>query len=179
MTQAVNLLPWRARRQRRCLRLWLAIFSATLLLLVLLAIVLRTHALQESQRLGRVQQAGITLQAGLAQRQARLLARQAERQAEQQRQQRLQATREWRQTLTRLAKTLPEQAWLSELRFQQGTLSLAGYAVSFAALGQLEAALHALPGLRIGKPGAASRDAQGRWQFDYALIPDVPHAPQP
>ncbi|MDU5452254.1 PilN domain-containing protein [Pseudescherichia vulneris] len=179
MAQAVNFLPWRARQQRRCLRGWITIFSATLLLIVLLATMLRMHALLENQRLRRVQQAGVTLQAGLAQRQARLLAQQAERQARQQRYKRLQATREWQQTLTRLADTLPAQAWLSELRFEQGTLSLAGYAVSFAALGQLETALNALPGLRMGKPGAASRDAQGRWQFNYALLPDVPHAPQP
>lgn len=179
MAQAVNFLPWRARRQRQCLRLWLTIFSVTLLLIVLLAAVIRMRTSQESRRLGLVQQAGITLQAGLAQRRANLLARQAEQQAQQQRQQRLQATREWQQILTRLAGTLPEQAWLSELRFQQGALSLAGYAVSFTALSQLETALHALPGLRMGKPGSASRDAQGRWQFDYALLLDVSHAPQP
>lgn len=179
MAQAVNFLPWRARQQRRCLRVWIIIFSVTLLLIVLLAAMLRMHLLQENQRLRQVQQAGVTLQAGLAQRQAHLLAQQAERQARQQRDQRLQATREWQQTLTRLADMLPEQAWLSELHFQQGTLSLAGYAVSFMALGQLEKALNAIPGLRMDKPGAASRDAQGRWQFNYALLPDVPHAPQP
>ena len=179
MAQAVNFLPWRARQQRRCLRVWTTIFSATLLLIVLLAVMLRMHALQENQRLTWVQQAGITLQTGLAQRQARLLAQQAERQTRQQRHRRLQATREWQRTLTRLADALPAQAWLNELRFQQGALSLAGYAVSFAALGELETALNALPGLRMGKPGAASRDTQGRWQFNYDLLPDAPHAPQP
>lgn len=176
--QMVNLLPWRARRQRRCLRFWLTAFSLTLLLIVLLAALLRVRMSQESQRLRLMQQAGITLQAGLAQRQTHLLARQAERQAEQQRGQRLQATREWRHTLIRLANALPEQAWLTELRYQQGTLALTGYALSFMALNQLEAALSTLPGLRPGKPGAASRDAQGRWQFGYALVPDVSHAPQ-
>ncbi len=179
MAQAVNFLPWRARRQRQCLRLWLTIFSATLLLIVLLAAMLRMQTAQENRRLGLVQQAGITLQTGLTQRKTNLLARQAEYQAQQQRHQRWQATREWQQILTRLADTLPEQAWLSELRYQQGALSLAGYAVSFTALSQLEAALRALPGLRMGKPGSASRDAQGRWQFDYALVLDVSHAPQP
>ena len=179
MAQAVNFLPWRARQQRRCLRVWITIFSATLVLIVLLAAMLRMQVLQENQRLREVQQAGVTLQAGLTQRQARLLAQQAEQQAQQQRHQRLQATREWQQTLTRLADTLPEQAWLSELRYQQGALSLAGYAVSFTALSQLETALHVLPDLRMGKPGSASRDAQGRWQFDYALVLDVPYAPQP
>ncbi len=179
MAQAVNFLPWRARQQRRCLRIWITLFSASLLLIVLLATVLRMYALQENQRLTWVQQAGVTLQAGLAQRQTRLLAQQAERQARQQRHQRLQATREWQRTLTRLADALPAQAWLSELRFQQGTLSLAGYAVSFAALGELETVLNAFPGLRMSKPGAASRDTQGRWQFNYALLPDAPHAPQP
>ncbi|WP_238082626.1 MULTISPECIES: PilN domain-containing protein [Pseudescherichia] len=179
MAQAVNFLPWRARQQRRCLHIWITLFSASLLLIMLLATQLRMHALQENQRLTWVQQAGVTLQAGLAQRQARLLALQAERQAREQRHQQLQATREWQRTLTHLADGLPAQAWLSELRFQQGMLSLAGYAVSFAALGELETALNALPGLRMGKPGAASRDNQGRWQFNYALLPDAPHAPQP
>ena len=177
MAQAVNFLPWRARQQRRCLRVWATILSATLLSIVLLAAMLRMHVMQENQRLRWVQQAGVTLQAGLAQRQARLLAQQAERQAQQQRYQRLQATRKWQQTLAHLADTLPAQAWLSELRFQQGTLSLAGYAVSFTALGQLEEAFKAIPGLRMGKPGAASRDTQGRWQFNYALLADEPHAP--
>lgn len=179
MAQAVNFLPWRARRQRQCLRLWLTIFSFTLLLIVLLAAMLRMQTTQKNRRLKLIQQAGTTLQAGLVQRQARLLARQAEHQARQQRYQRLQATREWQRILTRLADTLPEQAWLSELRFQQGALTLVGYAVSFTALSQLETALHALPGLRMGKPGSASRDAQGRWQFDYALVLDMSHAPQP
>lgn len=178
MVRTVNLLPWRARQQRQCLRLWLTIFSATLLLIVLLTAMLRMQTAQESQRLELVQQAGITLQAGLTQRQASLLARQAEHQVQQQRQQRLQATREWQRILTRLADTLPEQAWLSELRYQQGALSLAGYAASFTALSQLETALYALPGLRMGKPGSAKRDAQGRWQFNYALVLDVRHAPQ-
>lgn len=176
MAQAVNFLPWRAQRQRRSLRVWLTIFSATLLLIVLLTAMLRMRVLQENQRLSVVQQAGVTLHAGLAERQARLLAQQVTQQAQQQRHLRLQATREWQRILTRLAETLPEQVWLSELRYQQGTLSLAGYAVSFAALGQLETALNALPGLRMGKPGATSRDAQGRWQFHYALRPDVSHA---
>ncbi|WP_312454690.1 PilN domain-containing protein [Pseudescherichia sp.] len=178
MARTVNLLPWRARQQRQCLRLWLTIFSATLLLIVLLTVMLRMQTAQESQRLELVQQAGITLQAGLTQRQASLLARQAEHQVQQQRQQRLQATQEWQRILTRLADTLPEQAWLSELRYQQGALSLAGYAASFVALSQLETALYALPGLRMGKPGSATRDAQGRWQFNYALVLDVRHAPQ-
>lgn len=177
MAQAVNFLPWRAQRQRQCLRFWLTIFSVTLLIIVLLTAVIRLRTSQESRRLELLQQAGVTLQAGLTQRQARLHARQAERQAQQQRQQRLQATREWQQILTRLADTLPEQAWLSELRYQQGALLLAGYAVSFTALSQLETALYALPGLRMDKPGSASRDAQGRWQFDYALVLDMPHAP--
>lgn len=177
MAQAVNFLPWRARRQRQCLRLWLTIFSVTLLLIVLLAAMLRMQTAQKNRRLELIQQAGITLQTGLAQRKTNLLARQAEYQARQQRYRQLQATREWQQILTRLADTLPEQAWLSELRFQQRTLSLAGYAVSFTALSQLETALYALPGLRMGKPGPASRDAQGRWQFDYALVLDVRHAP--
>ncbi len=165
----VNFLPWRARRRRQRLRLWLTRLSATLLLIVLLAALIRMRTSQENQRLGLMQQAGITLQSALTQRHARLLAGQAERQAQQQRQRQLQTTREWQQILTRLADTLPEQAWLSELRYQQGGLSLAGYAVSFTALSQLETALRALPGLRIGQPGAASRDAQGRWQFNYAL----------
>lgn len=179
MVQAVNFLPWRARRQRQCLRLWLTIFSFTLLLIVLLAAMQRMQTAQENRRLELIQQAGITLQTGLAQRKTNLLARQAEHQARQQRYRQLQATREWQQILTRLADTLPEQAWLSELRFQKGTLSLAGYAVSFTALGRLEAALSVLPSLRRGKPGSASRDAQGRWQFEYALVLDVSHAPRP
>lgn len=176
MAQAVNFLPWRAQRQRRTLRVWLTIFSVTLLLIVQLMAMLRMRVSQENQRLSVVQQAGVTLYAGLAERQARLLAQQLTQQAQQQRHLRLQATRDWQRILTCLAETLPEQAWLSELRYQQGTLSLAGYAVSFAALGQLETALNALPGLGMGKPGVTSRDAQGRWQFHYALRPDVSHA---
>jgi len=93
VAQAVNFLPWRAQRQRQCLRLWLTIFFATLLLTALLAAMLRMQTVQESWRLELMQQAGTTLQTGLTQRKTNLLARQAEHQAQQQRYRRLQATR--------------------------------------------------------------------------------------
>lgn len=71
--------------------------------------------------------------------------------------------------LTGLANLLPEQAWLTSLHYQQGTLELEGMANTFDDLRMLETSLRHYARFPLSRTGTTRQDAQGRWQFHYQL----------
>ncbi|WP_054177869.1 PilN domain-containing protein [Trabulsiella odontotermitis] len=165
----VNFLPWRERRQQRCLRFWTLIFLSTLFVITLVWLLTRV-TLENSQRIADLcSTANRELEQALAQREKplRLALQQAE--ARQQWQARRAMTQAWQPRLQTIATRFPEQAWLTELSWQHNALTLNGYASAFPALAALNDALRELPGLKPAKAGKTERDAQGRWQFTLRL----------
>ncbi len=167
--RTANLLPWRRRQKRDCLRFWAVLFSGTLLLLLMLwstgrasdPLLVRAATLRHAS--DRV------LHQALEKRQKQWRAFEAQRQQQQRWAQQKAKTMAWKPVLTALAAAIPEQTWLAHLRYQQSTLSLSGYALTLPALSALEAALRQLPGFTLGAPGEMRKDAQGRWQFSWTL----------
>ncbi|WP_318376010.1 PilN domain-containing protein [Enterobacter sp.] len=175
----VNLLPWRLQRQRRRNRFWCAVYTATVLILLLVTLAGR-QSIQAEQRINfLIEDADATLSAALSQRHAERTQAQQRWQQQAKRLQQRAATREWQRSLTQLAEQMPDKAWLTQLRYQQGKLALAGVAASLAALSRLDRALSQIPGFHPGTAGATTRDAQGRWQFQHQLIEDAAHAAVP
>lgn len=167
--RTINLLPWRQRQRRRCLRFWGLMFTGSLLLALMLS-----AANQVSDRLvtraSTLRHASVlALRQGLEQRQKEWTALQARHQQQQRWALHKAKTEAWQPALIALSRLLPEQAWLAQLRFQQSTLSLTGYAATLPALAALETALRQMPGFIPGAPGEMRQDAQGRWQFSWTL----------
>ena len=169
MRPAVNFMPWRQLQRRRCLRFWavtaalsvmslflggtwwhaqraLAGRSDTLWLAADRALLVVLHAQEEPLRLRQQQWQ-------LAQEKAR----------------RRQITTAWRQTLLTLAAALPENAWLTQLRWRQNQLEINGLARAVSALSEFEPRLQKLAGFHLQPMESISRDGQGLWQFTYQL----------
>ncbi len=169
MMRTANLLPWRQRQQRRCLRFWGGMFTGSLLVALMIyatsrvsdAFVTRASALRHAS--------DVALRQGLEQRQKQWTALQAKHQQQQRWMRDKARTEAWQPALIALSHLLPEQAWLAQLRFQQSTLSLTGYAATLPALAALEPALRQMPGFTPGAPGEMRQDAQGRWLFSWTL----------
>lgn len=133
MMRTANLLPWRQRQQRRCLRFWGGMFTGSLLVALMLcatsrvsdALVTRASALRHAS--------DVALRQGLEQRQKQWTALQAKHQQQQRWMRDKARTEAWQPALIALSHLLPEQAWLAQLRFQQSTLSLTGYAATLPA----------------------------------------------
>jgi len=167
--RAANLLPWRQRQQRRCLRYWGLMFTGSLLVTLMLCaasracdpLVTRASALRHASDLA--------LRQGLEQRQKQWTALQARHQQQQRWALQKAKTEAWQPALIALSRLLPEQVWLAQLHFQQSTLSLTGYAATLPALAGLETALRQVPGFTPGAPGEMRQDAQGRWLFSWTL----------
>lgn len=175
----VNLLPWRLQRQRRHNRFWCGVTIATALALLLATLACR-QGMQAQQRIVRLtQDADASLLTALARRHTERTQAQQRWQQQEKRQQQHAATRQWQRTLTQLAELVPDNAWLTQLDYQQGKLTLAGIATSLAAFSRLDGALRQIPGFHPGIAGATTRDAQGRWQFQHQLIQDAAHAAVP
>ncbi|KNC90196.1 hypothetical protein GM31_05330 [Trabulsiella odontotermitis] len=169
MMHQVNFLPWRERRQRRCLRFWVLISVGSLLVMTLAWLMTRL-TLENANHIAALHAAANRdLQQILAQREKPL--RQALQQANnrQQWQARHARTQAWQPRLQAVAARFPEQAWLTELTWQNTTLTLNGQTTAFTALADLNDALRELPGLKPAKAGKTGRDAQGRWQFTLRL----------
>lgn len=169
MLAVVNFLPWRHRKRLRCIRLWGAIFIATVLVIVLVGTLWRVFTAVDLRHATLLQQSDAALLARLhAAEQPMQLRHQRWQQAQAQllRRQRTQA---WRETLLTLAENLPHQVWLTALRWQQNQLDVSGLASSFHALSELEQRLQKTAGFQLQPAGTVERDAQGRWQFHYQL----------
>lgn len=164
-----NLLPWRQQQKRHCLRFWGGLFIGSLLLTLLLWTALRANSSLQTHAYAQRQASDLALRQALEQRQKQWAARVVQRQQRQRWARQKASTEAWQAELIALAHALPEQAWLAQLRFQQSTLSLHGYAATLPALAALETALRQLPGFRPGTPGEMRQDAQGRWEFSWTL----------
>ncbi|MTH47724.1 PilN domain-containing protein [Intestinirhabdus alba] len=169
MNGPVNLLPWREARRTACLRRWSVRFVGALLAVFGISSCYYLKA-ETARRIGDAQYVAETrctaaLQAARLRLQARrLLWLEAERRA------RLRdETRRWQPALQGLAALLPERAWLTQIAFQQGALSLTGLALNLAALAELEQSLDRQSAFLLSRTGAVQQDAQGRWQFFYQL----------
>lgn len=174
----VNFLPWRQYRRRRSVRLWTGIFIASLLLTGGVGLFWRASVAVNLH--GRVlwQQADAALLASLKAGEKPLLARQEAWRREQMHRQRRQDTQAWQPRLLSLAANLPQNAWLTQLRWQQNQLTLSGFASSVRALGVLEQQLRSIAGFQLQQTGAMERDAQGRWQFHYQLNKENKDVPE-
>ena len=170
MQSPVNFLPWRQQRRNACVRLWIGLFSAsTVIVLALMLPGFAAHSMN-----GRVNtvllQGEQQLAAALATVKPRLEARQRQAQQAIQRDRLREQTRRWQSALENLALSLPAQAWLTSMGYQQSRLELSGKALTFTALSALETTLRDSPMFEINHTGATLRDAQGYWQFQYRLI---------
>ncbi|KFC04730.1 PilN family type IV pilus biogenesis protein [Trabulsiella guamensis ATCC 49490] len=165
----VNFLPWRERRQQRCLRFWTWVFSGTFFVITL-AWLLTRMTLENTHHIAELYStSNRELQQALAQRETPLRQTLQQAEARLQWQARRAMTQAWQPRLQVIATRFPEQAWLTELLWQNNALTLNGYASAFPALAALNEALRELPDLKPAKAGKTERDAQGRWQFTLRL----------
>ncbi|HGL4054466.1 TPA: PilN domain-containing protein [Citrobacter koseri] len=169
MSHPVNFLPWRQSRRRECLRFWSVMFSGSLLLTIALGCIHEVTLTAQKRVDAQWSIAEKERAAALLAIQPRLQQRQTAWQQALQQQTEYEQTRRWQSVLEGMAALLPEQAWLTRLSWQQGTLELEGYATTFLALNTLETALRRHPDFPLAGSGATQQDAQGRWQFHYRL----------
>lgn len=166
---AVNLLPWRQRRQLQQRRQSLVVLSLMLgaLLLVVLQQTRRIHqARQQVAQSGRVQQQALeTLGRQLVQ-QKQLLARLAVVQKYQAKQ-RLQAVQlaAWQQFWIDLPALLPDTAWLTRLEKRDNRLTLEGQAQDMASVRLFRQQLTTVALFGQVKQGGVKRQADGRYRF--------------
>lgn len=173
MARPINLLHWREKRRRECVRFWGLLCVGGGLITLLLIISSRAgHGYQQEWRALRQQNDRALMQA-LILREGQLKARLQQRDAVQARFRQQTLTRRWNSTLLTLAEQLPEQAWLTTVQWQGDAFSFSGLTLRFPALSRVESAVHRLPGFRTVSPGPIQRDAQGRWQFSYQLQTEV------
>lgn len=173
MGRPINLLRWREKRRRECLRFWILLFvGAWLVALASIAAVRAVERpLQQWQALW--QENDRAVYQSLIQREQLLREEQQRRRQRQALEQKRDATRRWQPRLLVIAERMPEEAWLTALQWQGETLSISGLANRFAALAEFDAALRQLPDFRRVEPGAVHRDREGRWQFSYRLLMEV------
>ncbi|MGU3525557.1 PilN domain-containing protein [Enterobacteriaceae bacterium C23F] len=177
MAHAVNLLDWRKRHRRECLRFW-SLLSVGAGLIALAVIAVFQTGESSSQRWQLLwQENDRAVHQALVQREQQLRVEQQQKLRWLASEQKRGATRRWQSTLLALAEQIPEQVWLKTLQWQGEALSLSGTANRFPALGQLDAAVSRLAGFRKVNPGPVHRDREGRWQFSYELLSEVNHAP--
>lgn len=179
MEQMINLLPWRQQRQQACRRFWVQLLISGAGIGVLAIVTLHVMAGLERQVATLWQQSNAQMLSALAAKQPHFQALHQLWLKQQAREQRQQNTRDWQQRLGELAQKMPESAWLTQMQFQQGQLSVSGLAMTFQSLSELEQMLETTDGFRLSQTGATERDAQGRWQFHYQLKKEDEHAAQP
>lgn len=175
---SVNFLPWRQYRRQRNVRHWAIVFIVSVLLTGGTGLFWRALAAVELAWRGVWQQADAALLASLANGEKTLLARQEAWRKAQLRKQQRQTTQAWQPRLLSLAENLPQNAWLTQIRWQQNQLTLTGLASTAHALAALEEQLRNIAGFQLQHTGAMDRDAQGRWQFHYQLNKESVDDPQ-
>lgn len=169
MRPAVNFMPWRQLQRRRCLRFWAAIAVASVVSLSLGGALWHAQRAQAGRSGTLWLAADRLLLAALHAQEEPLRLRRQQWQLTQEKARRRQITAAWRQTLLTIAAALPENAWLTQLRWRQNQLEINGLARAVNALGEFEPRLQKLAGFHLQPMGSASRDGQGLWQFTYQL----------
>lgn len=169
---AANLLNWRRDARRRQLKRWLWL-SGTLLVLVHLALLLYWRELTENTQRRQHQ---ITLWQQAIQQAQQLNQRYDEAQKQQQalrkqaalRQQRHQRLAQWQTFILQLENHVPDEAWLSSLTHQQGSLRLEGLSLRPEAAWLLQQRLSASRFFQPWLPGALKKSAEGPYRFTLA-----------
>ena len=169
MRPAVNFMPWRQLQRRRCLRFWASIAVASVVSLSLSGALWHTQRVQAGRSGSLWLAADRLLLAALHAQEEPLRLRRQQWQLAQEKARLRQITAAWRQTLLTIAAALPENAWLTQLRWRQNQLEIHGLARAVNALGEFEPRLQKLAGFHFQPMGSTSRDGQGLWQFTYQL----------
>ncbi|WP_176504311.1 PilN domain-containing protein [Enterobacter sp. CC120223-11] len=170
MGRPINLLDWRERRRRECLRFWGLLFAGAWLIALALMAALRAEASSSLRGQNLRQENDRAVHQALVQREQPLRAEQQRRMRRLASEQKREATRRWQSMLLALSEQIPQQAWLKTLQWQGEALSFSGLANRFTALAQLATAVSQLEGVRAAESGPVRRDREGRWQFSYELL---------
>ncbi|MBB1202022.1 hypothetical protein EGM70_17225 [Enterobacteriaceae bacterium 89] len=169
MSYSVNLLAWRAQRRRRGVRQWALLFSGLwLVALMLLVSGLQSRHQRQAEQLIHTKSDSNLLQA-LTQRNNQLNVENQRWQVLRQHEERREETRRWQDILQKVAAQMPAQAWFSTVQWRGEVLSIAGQALHFSALAELEQAARALPEFSSVTAGSMQRNERGHWQFSYQL----------
>ncbi|ELW1647423.1 PilN domain-containing protein [Enterobacter oligotrophicus] len=155
-----NLLPWRQQRRARCLRFWYALFTATLLVTLAVALILRMNSSVKRRALQTELTGMYAVQHALNAR--RSVAIQTPPTT-------LPPQIAWQPMLDSLSDVIPAQVWLTALRYQPPSLMLTGYAATLPALSAMADALKRITGFSPGTAGELQQDSQGRWMFTFQL----------
>lgn len=167
--KTTNFLPWRQWRQQRCWRLWTLLFAGSLLLSLAAMTSLRSRFAIRSHALEMYLASDRAIQHTLEAHRARWRAQHEQQQLTQQAAVLLSKTQAWQPTLVSLALALPEQAWLTQMSFQQSSLILKGYATTLLSLQKLTDSLKHFAGFTLGPAGELQQDNQGRWMYSFTL----------
>ncbi|MDI3360939.1 PilN domain-containing protein [Lelliottia sp. V89_10] len=159
-----NFLPWRHLRQQSCWRLWMLFFVGSVLIALVATYSLRSGYGLKTRALETLLASDTAIQQQLSAHRARWQARQVAPSPNPQR-----VLLDWQPALVSLASAMPEQAWLTQLRYQPPRLTVTGFAATPSALSALAESLKLLPGFMIGPAGEMQQDAQGRWTFSFTL----------
>lgn len=176
MNQTVNFLPWRRIQFYRDLQRWGLLVGGSWLVCSCVAFyaalywqmdkkVSDYHVLAEQQ-----------IRQQIVQREQQIKGDTEQRALYQKRLAMREITRLWSMRLSTLAENLPQQAWLNELSYRHGALSLSGVLTQFSALSAIERELQHVPGFLPAKAGKIQRGSDGYWQFQYQLPEEVGHA---
>lgn len=156
-----NLLPWRRKQRVRRLRFWGLLYVASLLVMLAGGVSLRAAQSLSSQALQSDLAGTRAVQKVLKARQPQPAALNTPSQPPE--------PVAWQPALESLAGAMPQQAWLTALRYQQPSLILTGYASSLPALSAMTDALKRVAGFNPGPTGELQQDSQGRWMFYFQL----------
>lgn len=167
--KTTNFLPWRQWRQQRCWRFWTLLFTGSLLLSLAAMTSLRSRFAIRSHALEIYLASDRAIQHTLEAHRARWRAQHEQQQLTQQAAVLLTKTQAWQPTLVSLALALPEQAWLTQMSFQQSSLVLKGYATTLLSLQKLTDSLKHFAGFTLGPAGELQQDSQGRWMYSFTL----------
>lgn len=159
-----NFLPWRHLQQQSCWRLWVLLFVGSVLISLAVTIGLRSDYGLKARALEALLTSDIAIQRQLDARRARWQTLQAAPSHNPQR-----VLRDWQSALVSLSLAMPEQAWLTQLRYQPPRLTVTGFALTLSELSTLGEALKRLPGFIVGPTGEMLQDAKGRWTFSFNL----------
>lgn len=167
--KTTNFLPWRQWRQQRCWRFWTLLFAGSLLLSLAAMTSLRSRFAIRSHALEVYLASDRAIQHTLEAHRSRWRAQHEQQQLTQQAAILLSKTQAWQPTLVSLALALPEQAWLTQMSFQQSSLILKGYATTLLSLQKLTDSLKHFAGFTLGPAGELQQDNQGRWMYSFTL----------
>jgi pilus assembly protein HofN len=173
MVRPVNLLRWREKRRRECLRFWALLFMGAWLIVLVGFVANRTERAHQHQKQALRQASDNAVYQALVQRERQFKAQQQRRMLWLTHEKEQEATRQWQSRLLALAKNIPEQAWLTAIQWEGHSLSFTGLANRFPALTELDAAVRHLAGFPLVDPGPIRRDTKGRWQFSYKVSAEV------